>query len=336
LTDQELLDLSASTRLEVLSFLRAIGPIEYGWAASSEAASNETGPRESDTGAVSGGFQVLGTADLAEAIETQALSDALLARLRQGFGSGKLTEILKASGLPRFVSRADVVNVLQSKELTEKQANALIDWVGDDIQWLLDGSETEEGRRRAALLAKGRSNGSGVDVELLEAWTSGPTLDKADWSKVTKAHEAFLAAGGAGGTFRIEIEAGLPRAIYSKQVAPTGQADFTLENLGSVKGAGLRLVSANFCGVRGDKANLARAELTQSTFAYGLLEGANFSGALLRGVDFSRACLRGADFRKADLTEVNFEEADLRGAQFAGAITNRTKFGGANVQGIKY
>ncbi len=324
LTDEQLLELAGSTPTEVLSFFRGIGPIEYAWALG-----------ESDT--PKGSFELLELVDLSALLESAALADALLARLRASFATPELTESLRASGLPRFVSRADIVGALVAKELSEKQANALVDWAGPDIQWLVSGSETEEGRRRATLLQKRRASGSGkVDVELLEQWTSGPALEKNDFAKVAKEHEAFLASGGGGGSFRVVIQAGLPKAIYSKTNAPSGQAQLELENVGALKGAGLKLASANFCGVRGDNVNLSRAELTQSTFAYAQLEGASFSGAMLRGVDFSRACLRGADFRKADLTEVSFEDADLRGAQFAGSITNRTKFGGANVQGIKY
>jgi uncharacterized protein YjbI with pentapeptide repeats len=233
----------------------------------------------------------------------------------------------------------EIQRVLVEQGVEEKVAKGLQKWLGPSARLLVHESSTPEGRRRAEIRNRGtEANADELDFGLLAALSSGASIEKKEWKDALVAHASFLAAGGGGGKWTNHIVAGLPMGHYElkDKGVPTGQANFSLENLTGLSAGGAALAHSSFLGARGEEMSLSQANLRGANFAHALFERANFQGADLTDCDFSGAHLAGADFRRAILKDTNFERADLRGANFAGAVTSGTQFGGANVQNIRY
>lgn len=260
-------------------------------------------------------------------------------------GAGVPIAEMAAASVPRFTPQATLVEAIGGKGVPDEIAVSLVRLYGESAWLLLHQSETEEGRRRMALRKEAATfdhDSDELDSQLISALNHGSPVQKREWEQALEAHQAFLAAGGAGGTWHVEVQEGLPNPTYAppggdrQMGAMVGQAVLRFENLTGLRLGGVRLSSADLCAVRAKEVNFSKADLAGSLLRYANLEGADFRGSNLAGCDFTRAKLAAADFRHADLTDTNFENADLSGANFAGAKTSGTKFGGATVRGIKY
>ena len=249
-----------------------------------------------------------------------------------------LTKLKQCSSSP-LTSHSTIQEVLASYEIEAKQIKVLSRWLGPRLGLLLHKGATPEGRRRMEVMTqqKGTPSAGRVNRVLIDALNQGAPVEKKEWLHALEAHLSFLASAELDNQYQVELVNGLPEARWGKATADTEQpVSFRLENLSQIKDPGALLAWADFCGARGDKMQLPKAELRGALFIDGHFEGAKFAGADLTGANFSRARLAGADFKGANLTDTNFEQADLSNAQFSGATVAGTAFGGANVRGIKY
>lgn len=157
-------------------------------------------------------------------------------------------------------------------------------------------------------------------------------------AQIVAQHHAFLASGGAGGTWKTILLKGLVFGIYDGGEGNQGkQASFEHAHiLPDCFFKDLALPFSNWCGAFADQLNANGIELSHSLLTDASLVAADFSRARLCNADFSRADLRGADFRNADCAGVDFENCDLRGADFRGARLPNARFPGANLGGVRY
>lgn len=316
--------------VENMAWLRSAGSIDFSWRFAGDGAQTSAGRW---------------TFDPHETTMDVVWFDHFSARARDAFsaplfGAGESSlERLARSSIPRFTPSHTLLQLLTERQLTERQAKALLRWLGEGARWLFHESATEEGRRRRRLLeqaARSPTPVSLVDVQLVAALNQGPPLDKSTVQVLLDAHAGFLRAGGGDGRFHEAVVDKLPLITYVNDESVPGQFALSLENLSGLKFTSALLDYANLSGVRCDQGQFSRASLKHACLKYAALAGAHFQDANLSHTDFSGARLVGADFRKANLTGANFERADLTGANFSGANVTSTKFAAANVRGIKY
>ena len=83
-------------------------------------------------------------------------------------------------------------------------------------------------------------------------------------------------------------------------------------------------------GLGSMRANLSRANLSDSNLRYANLSRANLRGANLRDADLRNANLDGANFRDADLRDADLRYANLSGANLRDADLRNANIDGAN------
>lgn len=94
--------------------------------------------------------------------------------------------------------------------------------------------------------------------------------------------------------------------------------DFTAQRM-----AGKDLRGSDYSHRFLNRANLARADLSDSSLRGAFLRRANLRGATLLRADLAGADLRGADLFEANLSSARLTRADVRAASFAGAVLHR-------------
>ena len=84
-----------------------------------------------------------------------------------------------------------------------------------------------------------------------------------------------------------------------------------------------------------DKADLAKANLSEVVWSNANFEEADMSGANLNNAEFERGTFNDVDFSNADLEDTDFSNADLDGADFDGAKLDDTDFKEADLTDAK-
>jgi len=116
-----------------------------------------------------------------------------------------------------------------------------------------------------------------------------------DWTAAVAAHQAFLDAGGGGGTWSIRSVGSLPMAIYEgPQTAAGKQLAMRFVDLTGVSARDVGLASADLIGCRAAGVDFSGADLAGAMLANSDLSGAIFTGAKLEGADLTGADLSGA------------------------------------------
>ncbi|MCA9658189.1 MAG: pentapeptide repeat-containing protein [Myxococcales bacterium] len=281
--------------------------------------------------------------------ELGSLEDYFTDGARAGFvwywqvgSGGEFRQALLDSSIARDTSPATIVRLLEGKGLTPAEARAMVKWLGDDVVILLHGSETPEGRDRVKLASVfsgyGQASERDMDHALIRSLTeAADPVDAQEWAAICAGHAAFLASGGAGGSWTPLSASGLPLCIYQGGEATEGeQAAFRLKNLDGRDASGVDLSWADLSGASFTGAKFTGASLAHSMAIDALMDGCDFTGANLTGADLSGTTLRGACFRGADLTDVDMEAADLTGADFTGATLTGARFPGAVLDEVVY
>nr|MDO8109968.1 pentapeptide repeat-containing protein [Candidatus Sigynarchaeota archaeon] len=168
---------------------------------------------------------------------------------------------------------------------------------------------------------------------------AGKPVSSEEWSSIIKAHEQFLASGGAGGHWEtLLLSDGLVIGVYVGAEGKQGkQADLSFLNL--AKGlpfAGLKLLYANLAGIIAENIDFGGANLTGCLVTDSLLSEASFKESILRSADFSRSIMHSCNFRGANLAGADFEHSDLAGSDFTNAILDNARFPGAILDDVKF
>ena len=247
---------------------------------------------------------------------------------------------LHADSIPVSTPPATITKLLESKGLTTEEAHAVQKWLGKDVVILLHLSETPEGKNLSKLaeIFPGLNGPSerNMDHESIASLTqASKAMTQKEWAAVLGAHQAFIASGGAGGSWQSLAVTGLPMCIYQGAEGTEGeQAVFRFKKIKNKSAAKEKLSFSDWSGSRVEDVDFTGADLSNSMLIDAIMDGCTFEGASLQHADFSGTSLRDTSFKGADLTGADFEATDLTGADFTGAKLDDSKFPGAIVENV--
>lgn len=164
-----------------------------------------------------------------------------------------------------------------------------------------------------------------------------PPMAQAELDAMLREHDAFLASGGASGSWQLLMVNGQVFGTFRCSMQTRGkQAIFDLLHFDQdLDLQELALPYSSWCGAWLKYQNFSDSDLEGSLFVDAMLEKTIFADANLKGVDFSRASLKGASFMNANLSGADFENCDLRDTDFRGAKLEGARFPGAKLENIK-
>jgi uncharacterized protein YjbI with pentapeptide repeats len=208
-------------------------------------------------------------------------------------------------------------------------------WASSKDRTSLDGLVFEE---EFPLANQAGASTSGYKTKAMQeaAFAKAP-LSQAEFDLMLREHDAFLASGGAGGSWQLLMINGQVFGTYKSSGQTKGkQAIFDLLHFDQdLDLQELPLPYSSWCGAWLKYQNFSDSDLEGSLFVDAMLEKTIFADANLKGVDFSRANLKGASFMNANLSGADFENCDLRDTDFRGANLEGARFPGALLKNIR-